>query len=196
MNHGKKDTQDFAEIVESLEKSKADGLNLKRGQSLYKMQSDEHKKSELQKLISMNIHELTEIATSEKISLENVDEVKKRTILYLKACENVGVFPSQMGLAKSIGYSDRALRLWRQKHSGTPTGVWLEQFSDTCSDILSQSGLNNNCNSIVSIFLNKALYGLRETSEILLSPNTISDEPEYNAEEIKARYLTSTYEED
>ena len=188
MKHGKNSTQNFVEMVETLEKSKTDGLNLKRGQSLYKMQSDEHKKSELQKLISMNIQELTKIATTEKISLENIDEVKRRTLIYLKACEETGVFPSQVGLAKSIGYTDRSLRLWRQKHSNTPTGIWLEQFSDTCSDILSQSGLNNNCNSIVSIFLNKALYGLREASEIVLSPNTTSDEQDYDIEEIKARY--------
>ena len=40
MNHGKNDTQDFAEIVETLEKNKAEGLSLKRGQSLYTMQRD------------------------------------------------------------------------------------------------------------------------------------------------------------
>lgn len=191
MATGKNNAQDFVEMVDTLEKSKAEGLSHKRGQSLYKVQSDEHKKGELQKLISNNINELIETATKQKINLNDTEEVKKRTFIYLKACEQTGTFPSQMGLAKSLGFTDRALRYWRADKSSHATAQWLEMFSDTCSDILTQSALNNNCNSITAIFTNKALYGLRETSEIILSPKPKEDENDYNADEIRARYLTN-----
>jgi hypothetical protein len=70
-------------------------------------------------------------------------------------------------------------------------------FNDTCADILSQSALKNNANNIMAIFLNKALYDFRETSELVLTPNRpgVDDEEEYSADDIRARYL-STYKKD
>lgn len=47
------------------------------------------------------------------------------------------------------------------------TAAWLELFRDSCSDILAEAGLRNNCNGVVSIFLQKALYNLRESVEIV-----------------------------
>ena len=65
--------------------------------------------------------------------------------------------------------------------------------NDMFSDILNQSALNNNANTIMPIFLNKALYGLRDSSELIITPNSkIDDEPEYSPDEIRARYLIDT----
>ena len=65
-------------------------------------------------------------------------------------------------------------------------------FNDTCADILSQSALKNNANNIMAIFLNKALYDFRETSELVLTPNSsaLEDEKTYSADEIRSRYIT------
>ena len=111
----------------------------------------------------------------------------------MRACEESGTFPSALGLSRSLGYSDRALRDWRNKHPDSPTGIWLEMVNDMFSDILNQSALNNNANTIMSIFLNKALYGLRDSNELIITPNSkIDDEPEYNADDIRRRYLIDT----
>ena len=117
--------------------------------------------------------------------------------MYLRACEQTGTFPSSLGLARSLGYSDRALRNWRNFKPDTETAQWLEMFNELCADILNQSALKNNANSIVSIFLNKAMYGFRETNELVLTPSTPNyEEAAYSAEDIRRRYMADIPAED
>ena len=47
------------------------------------------------------------------------------------------------------------------------TAEWLELCQDSFSDVLAEASLRNDCNGVVSIFLQKALYNLRETAEIV-----------------------------
>jgi hypothetical protein len=190
MKTGHEETQSMEEMITEMTEAKERGLTVPRGKSIYKMQSGEYQDDKLRELISLNLNALAEVVTKERISLEDLDEVKRRTVYYLRACEESSTFPSSLGLARSLGYSDRALRYWRSKHPESPTAQWLEIVNDVCSDILSQSALKNNANSILAIFLNKALYDLRETSEIVLTPNNIATgETEYSPEDIKRRYL-------
>ena len=198
MATGKNNAQSYDEMTDVMTESKEKGLALNRGNSIYKEKSGEYREDKLRELVAAKTSELVEVATKEKVSLEDVESVKKRTIVYLRACEDTGTFPSSLGLARSLGYSDRALRNWRSKKSNTETAQWLEMFNDLCADVLNQSALKNNANSIVSIFLNKAMYGFRETSELVVTPNTSEYEAEavYSAEEIRKRYLADIPAED
>lgn len=187
---GKAPAQSYNEMTEGMKQEKEKGLALSKGNSLYKQQSGEYKKGELSALISCETQKLVETATKERISLSNVEKVKKRTIVYLRACEETSTFPSALGLARSLGYSDRALRYWRSKHPETELAQWFEMFGELCVDILNQSALENNANSIVAIFLNKAMYGFRETNELVITPNArVEEEAAYSAEEIRKRYI-------
>lgn len=187
---GKNEAQSVKEMLEEMTDKKERGLSVHRGQSLYKQQSGEYQEEKLKDLISLSLDELAEVATKEQISLNNTAEVKKRTVIYLRACQEAGTFPSIIGLARSMGYSRRALNYWREKYPQSDTGRWLDIVADMCADILSQSALKNNANSIVSIFLSKALYEMRETSELIVKPGSdISPENEYSAEEIANRYM-------
>lgn len=187
---GKYDAQSYAEMTESMTESKEKGLALDKGHSIYKEKSGEYQEDKLRELVAAKTSELVEAATKEKVSLEDIDGVKARTIVYLRACEQTGTFPSSLGLARSLGYSDRALRNWRNFKPDTETAQWLEMFNELCADILNQSALKNNANSIVSIFLNKAMYGFRETNELVLTPSTPNyEEAAYSAEEIRKRYI-------
>lgn len=194
---GHNETQTVDEMLDEMNQAKEDGLSVRKGQSIYKKESGEYQEDKLRELISCNITDIVNFATKEKVALEDVEEIQKRTVIYLRACEESGTFPSSLGLARSLGYSDRALRHWRSKQPMTKTAQWLEMFNDTCADILSQSALKNNANNIMAIFLNKALYDFRETSELVLTPNTpgIDEESDYSADDIKARYL-SAYKKD
>ena len=194
---GHNEAQTVDEMLEDMNQTKENGLSIRQGQSIYKKESGEYQEDKLRELISCNISDVVEFATKEKVALENIEEIQKRTVIYLRACEESGTFPSSLGLARSLGYSDRALRHWRSKQPLTRTAQWLEMFNDTCADILSQSALKNNANSIMAIFINKALYDFRETSELVLTPNTpgIDGEAEYSADDIRARYL-SAYEKE
>lgn len=188
---GKYNAQSFEEMTEAMNESREKGLSTTRGNSIYKKESGEYQEEKLRELVAAKTAELVATATKEKVSLEDIDTVKARTIIYLRACEETGTFPSSLGLARSLGYSDRALRNWRNFKSDTETARWLEMFNDMCADILNQSALKNNANSIVSIFLNKAMYGFRETNELVITPNTpgYEDEAAYSAEEIRKRYM-------
>lgn len=191
MRTGKNETQSMEEMISEMNDAKEKGLTAAKGKSVYKIESGEYQEAKLRELISMNIKDLAELATKERVSLDDVNEVKQRTVYYMKACEESGTFPSSLGLARSLGYSDRALRHWRSKQPYTKTAQWLEMVSDMCADILSQSALKNNANNIMAIFLNKALYELRESNELIITPNNRMNEEEITltAEEIRSRYL-------
>jgi len=190
-NRGRKEAQSLEEMLDDMNAAKEKGLSpTGSGQSIYKAKSGEYQEDKLRELVATNLNDMVEVATKEKISLANADEVKKRTVIYLRACMESGTFPSNLGLARSLGYSARTLRQWVSQHSDTETGRWLDLFSDMCADIISQSALKNNANSIVSIFLTKALYGYNETTNIIVGQAPLDDEPEYSIEEIRRRYIT------
>ena len=194
---GHSEAQSLPEMLDTMSEAKEQALSTRRGQSIYKKESGEYQEEKLKDLIGLNLNELGEVATKERIALEDVNEVKKRSVVYLRACQETGTFPSSLGLARSLGYSDRALRHWRSKQPNTETAQWLEIFNDMCADILSQSALKNNANNIMAIFLNKALYEMRETSELVVTPNAREmDTVDYNTEDIRKRYLMDMQEDD
>ncbi len=190
MTTGKHEAQSFEEMTETMEVSKEKGLSVSKGNSIYKKESGEYQEEKLRELVAAKTSELVEVTLKEKVSLEDIENIKVRTIAYLRACEETGTFPSSLGLARSLGYSDRALRNWRNQKPFSETAQWLEMFNDLCADVLNQSALKNNANSIVSIFLNKAMYGFRETNELVVTPNSnVQEEVAYSAEDIRKRYL-------
>ena len=171
MNHGRNlPAQSMDEMIESSRQQR-------QSSKLYKAQSAEFSEMRISELISRTAAQLADAATKEPVSLTDTDEVKRRTILYLKACEAAACFPSINGLALSMGLTRQALYdvIWR--HNPAATADWLELCRDSFSDILADASLKNNCNNITAIFLQKALYGLRETVEIVAkTENPIGDE--------------------
>ena len=180
MNHGRNlPAQSMDEMIESSRQQR-------QSSKLYKAQSAEFSEMRISELISRTAAQLADAATKEPVSLTDTDEVKRRTILYLKACE-AACFPSINGLALSMGLTRQALYdvIWR--HNPAATADWLELCRDSFSDILADASLKNDCNNITAIFLQKALYGLRETVEIVAkSENPVEEEinPEVLAERI------------
>lgn len=160
-NHGKNiPAQTFTEMVES-------GAERRKNSSLYKIQSSEFVDEQLSALIAKTAGELVTAASAEPVFLMDTDAVKTRTVLYLKSCEVSSSFPSIAGLARSMGLSRQALYDTINRNSPKDTAEWLELCRDAFSDLLSEAALRNNCNGVVSIFLQKALYNLRESVEIV-----------------------------
>lgn len=191
MIKSKNESQSFEEMTNDMNESKEKGLAVRRGNSIYKEKSGEYQEDKLKELVHAKTEELAEVAVKKRCSLDDIEDLKQRTIVYLRACEETGTFPSMLGLARSLGYSRQALTTWIRKKPNSETGQWLEMFSDTCADVLTQSALKNNANSIVSIFLSKSMYGLRETDELIITPNKgeIDEEEPVDVEAIKARYM-------
>ena len=91
---GKNNAQSMDEMLMDMNEAREKGLSVRRGQSIYKQQNGEYQRGQLQALISMNLNELTELTTKERVSLADTEEVKRRTVYYMRACEESGTFPS------------------------------------------------------------------------------------------------------
>lgn len=191
MNKGKNAPMTDEEMREDMLKSKEKGLSNKRGISVYKQKAGEYVDDKMKEIMSTQRQSFETSLENQKVSLNDVEALKSRMCAYLQACEDTATFPSSLGLARSIGYTDRALRMWRTKKPDSETGRLLEMFNDLCADVISQSALRNNANSVFSIFISKALYGLRDSTEIVVTPQTdnFAGESEYSADEIRRRYV-------
>lgn len=188
-NHGKNlPAQTFNEIVE-------DGQAKRKQSKLYKAESAEFVNDCISALVAKTAAELAEIATAEPVSLSDVEEVKRRTVIYLKGCEEASCIPSMAGLARSMGLARRSLYYCIDHEQPKDTAAWLELCKDSFSDMLAESALRNNCNAIVSIFLQKATFGMRESIEIVAK----QDEPLgpiMDAEEVRRRIESNVNEDD
>ena len=102
---GHHDAQSLPEMLDSMSEAKEQALSPRRGQSIYKKESGEYQEEKLKDLIALNLNELGELATKERVALEDINEVKKRSVIYLRACQETSTFPSSLGLARSLGYS-------------------------------------------------------------------------------------------
>lgn len=163
------------------------GRQQRQSSKLYRVQSAAFAEARIAELISKTTKELGEVAKTEPVSLSDTATVQERTILYLRACQDAAALPSVAGLARSMGLTRRSLYHCIENRSPAATAHWLEVCRDAFSDVLSDTALRNDCNSIVAIFLQKAQFGLRETVEIVAkTENPIGEEinPEVLAERI------------
>lgn len=180
MNHGKNvPAQSFPEMVEA--------AGEKRKQSkLYRAESAEFVDGRIKALISKTAAELAEVATTEPVSLKDTEKVKERTMLYLMACQNAACVPTIVGLATSMGLSRQAIYdcIWSQ--SPLYTAKWLELCKDAFSNLLTEAALRGETEKITSIFVQKAVYGLKESIEIIAKNNSPLGPP-VDPEELERR---------
>lgn len=194
MNKGKNRPQTDEEMRTDMLKTKERELSRKRGGgSIYKQESGAYVDAKTQELMSIQRQAFETSISNQRVSLNDTEALKARMCAYLQACEDTATFPSSLGLARSIGYTARALRMWRTNKPDSETARLLEMFNDLCADVISQSALRNNANSVFSIFISKALYGLRDSTEIVVTPqNNFAGESEYSADEIRRRYIVDS----
>lgn len=172
-------------LAPTLDEMVTDCEEQKAGNRFYKAQSGEYSKQKLSALVARTASELAGAAEREQVRLDDIDAVKRQATLYLSACEKAGAFPSVSGLARALGFTRRVL--YNEIDKQTPVGKYLEVLRDAFSDVLAEASLFNNCNSIVAIFLQKALYGLHETVRIeAVAPPVLGDGA--NPQELLSRY--------
>ena len=74
-------------LPQTMEEMVEDGVQQRKRSKLYKAESAAFVNSQLSALINRTTRELADISSSPEVSLRDVEEVKRRTILYMKACE-------------------------------------------------------------------------------------------------------------
>lgn len=118
--------------------------------------------------IGMLVRDLTNEVSDigEKINFNDTELVRRTTLRYLQSCERTGKIPTKIGLARACGCSRRAFERFIQRHPDHTTTAFLEVAIDAFSEALSQASLNGSVQPIVSIFLQKAIYGMRENDQV------------------------------
>ena len=80
----------------------------KRNSRLY-AKTDSDSADKISTLIDTTANELSKMVLSDKISLKNVETVRRKSEEYIKACQDTGTLPSKIGLSRAFGISRQAI---------------------------------------------------------------------------------------
>ena len=140
----------------------------KRSKStLYKAESMQVTDEAISKTVMKGYAQLANAEKMQRIDFSDIDLVKEVSLRYIHACADASCFPTMSGLARAMGCNRS--QLYRQmKKRDTEVGQWLLLCHDLYSDVLAEASLRNNCNPVVGIFLQKAMFGLSETENIAI----------------------------
>ena len=134
---------------------------------------------------------LRQALNAPRVDLSDTEKVQERTFMYLEACAQSSSFPSVMGLSGAMGCSRQNLNQWLLSHPGHPTTDFVNMTKDVMADILTNASLFNSANAIQVIFQLKNHF--EHSDRVEIAP-IVQNQPDtdYNAEEIRARYLIDT----
>lgn len=172
--------QTYEDAVESCEKQRAS--------KIYKTESLELTDARIGEQIGRSIEELESIVGGKNIPITDTARLQAQTILYLKACQKTSTMPSMSGLSRSCGRTRQGFYNFMQKNPSHPSTVWLQEFSDTCLDLLQNASLRNDVNTICGIFIMKSMFGLREGIELYSPTSTLTNDEQLTPEEIARKY--------
>ena len=96
---GRAKTQDIYEMISDMTETKPCDIGAENSHG-----------DRLRKIFDGTLDDVARMVKGERVSLEDVEAVKEQTLVYLRACKETLTFPTSLGLARSLGYSDRALR--------------------------------------------------------------------------------------
>ena len=163
---------------------------------VYKALADEHKNEEISLSIRNKSTALKQAINAPKVNLSDTQQVQERAFMYLEACGLASCFPSVMGLSGAMGCSRQNLNQWLLAHPGHPTTDFIAMVKDLMADVLTDAALYNHANAVQTIFTLKNHFDHADRVEVApVAPNTHTDN-DYNADDIRRRYLIEDSEEE
>ena len=79
----------------------------KKGNRLYRQESGEYNDQRISDLVRATAEELAAaVEDTGPISLSDTAELQRRTIIYLRACEQAATIPTFSGFARRLGVTD------------------------------------------------------------------------------------------
>lgn len=172
---------DYSQMVET-------GAKKKENSRVYSVKDASDNDIKLAELITASVKELADAAEAiGTVSLSDAQTVKKRTLLYVRACADSGSLPTFSGLLRSFGMTARAGYEYIQRNPDSQTGKWLEMYRDYCADLLADAALRGMTHPVFSIFVEKARNLWRDSITI----ETVQHDPlgeNRTPEDIVAQY--------
>lgn len=123
-----------------------------------------------------------------KLSLQDTEDIKRQSLIYMRACETSGVTPTWAGLCRAFGYTRQAVDYFVKRNSSHDTSVWLSMVHDAISEALADAALHGAVQPIVSIFILKSRSGWHEDNESPFDSPHETESIERTAEEIATKY--------
>ena len=135
-----------------------------------------------------------------KVDLYKPEEVQERLTEYFRIHTEADMKPTVVGMAMALGIDRR--RLWEIRSGNHHTSKSLEDLPTLTTDYIKKAYdfmenlwenymQNGKINPVSGIFLGKNNFGYQDKTEYVVTPN-VNNDSDYNAEDIRARYLTDS----
>lgn len=132
------------------------------------------------------------------IDLKDPEQVNNRLNEFFTIHAEADMKPTVSGMGMALGLDRR--RLWEIKTGNYHTSKELSELPTSTTDSIKKAYeymellwenymQNGKINPVSGIFLGKNNFGYQDKQEMVLTPNN-SNDSDYNAEEIKKRYIT------
>lgn len=186
----KNDDDVVKEVVQTTQKKKPRGKNI--GETLAPVTEP----GDNQKYISVSM----KLFNLPKIDLHDPEQVRERLNEYFQIQFDADLKPTVAGMAMALGIDRR--RLWEIR-SGVPKGGTaqydlptltldsIKRAYDFMENLWENYMQNGKINPVSGIFLGKNNFGYQDKTEYVVTPNVHNDS-DYNAEDIRARYLSDS----
>lgn len=139
-----------------------------------------------------------ELAKLPKVDFTKPEQVEERLLQFFELHAQNDMKPTVMGMGLALGVDRR--RLWEMKSGVAKGGTTsydlptetldlLKRAYDILENLMENYTQNGKINPVSAIFLMKNNFGYQDKTEYVVTPNMQTDS-DYNAEDIKKRYLT------
>lgn len=139
-----------------------------------------------------------ELAKLPKVDFTKPEQVEERLLQFFEIHAQNDMKPTVMGMGLALGVDRR--RLWEMKSGVAKGGLTpydlptetldlIKRAYDVLENLMENYTQNGKINPVSAIFLMKNNFGYQDKTEYVVTPNMQSDS-DYNAEDIKKRYLT------
>jgi hypothetical protein len=178
------------EVVQTTQKKKPRGKNI--GETLAPVTEPGDNSKYI--TVSMMLAELP------KVDLHDADAVRERIKEYFEIHAANDLKPTVAGLGVALGIDRR--RLWEIKTGNalgghtpltlpTLTVDSIKRAYEIMENMWECYMLNGKINPVSGIFLGKNNFGYQDKTEYVVTPN-VNNDSDYNAEDIRARYLSDS----
>ena len=155
----------------------------------YREISDESKAAAIAADVSFKTAGLMEAANRDKVNFSDLDDVKRRTENYMRACQEAGALPSFLGLAGyGYGLSRQAVYKYLTEHHGEEAAEFVELARDAIADILAAAALRRDADNSTAIFVLKNSHGFSDVVQIQPVPQADPLGTVTTAEALASRY--------
>jgi len=142
-----------------------------------------------------------ELANLPDIDMQDPEQVRARINQYFEIYANNDMKPTVAGLGLALNGMDRR-RLWEIRTGNLQGGTSHHDLPTLTMDLIKKAYKimenqwenymqNGKINPVSGIFLGKNNFGYQDKTEYVVTPN-VNNDSDYNAEDIRARYLTDS----